>query len=666
MPLAATHRLAGLDGLRGLAVAMVLGYHLWPTVLPGGFVGVTLFFALSGYLITTLLLRELDRTGTIDLRAFWARRARRLLPAAVLVLAFVGVIWAVAGWSTQELRRDIAWAAVQAANWGQVAAAQTYGVDPDASPLTHYWSLAIEEQAYVIVPVLMLLARRSIRRMACALGGLVLVAVVTIVRWWDDPVVTYLATPARIGEIAFGGLAALGVHARRRAQTANWADVVMLGPRAAAVVRMAGLSAAAALVGVTVFAHLDDAWFARGAPLAAGAIASVVVTAAVTDTQFGHRIDRRPLIWLGRISYALYLVHWPLLVALRRAGVSTEVAPWATLVGSLALAAAVTRFVETPVRRGRVVGTRRRAVVALGATVAGLVLMVTALPVAAPGFDVERAAALAAERAASSTVTPGIDASGSGGGAAATDGPSPGLPGQVGGVSVPPTAGATSTADSRIRSVWMSDSTGLSLVLGIPTTTRHAITAWFTQMGCPLGRGGEVRSQRTGQARWTTAEKGCAWDEWIATSFPADGAEVAVVAFGTWDVAERRVPALGDVWTTVGDPAYDAWLLEEFRAATAALLAAGVEHVVWLTVVPDDELAPSARFEQLRELVRSHLETFDGRASVVDLAGWLARTGEIDRLLPDGAHTTFEPDGGTAAEIAERFLFPELERIVGR
>ena len=150
-------RIEGLDGLRAFAVLFVLVFHLWPTTLPGGFLGVDVFFVISGYLITTLLLREKKKTGRITLSAFWIRRARRLLPALVLVVvSAVAAAWLVNEDLLVNIRRQVFGALTFSTNWVEIIAGTDYFADSARALFVTFWSLAVEEQFYLFWPILLL------------------------------------------------------------------------------------------------------------------------------------------------------------------------------------------------------------------------------------------------------------------------------------------------------------------------------------------------------------------------------------------------------------------------------------------------------------------------------------------------------------------------------
>jgi peptidoglycan/LPS O-acetylase OafA/YrhL len=321
------HRRPALDGLRAVAVVAVLAYHLQggsAAVLRGGFLGVDLFFVLSGYLITGLLLDEHARSGRVDLRAFWARRVRRLFPALVLVLlAVCAWVWWAAPVETWAARRaDVLWTLFYAANWHFVAAGQDYfAAYAGASPLRHAWSLAVEEQFYLLWPGvlwgLLLLGRRLSGRLAgrrvagaVVLAGIVVSAVAMAASWMPgDPSRAYYGTDGRVQELFTGALLAIGVR---------W-----LGPRAGllATVRrrlvLAGPLAAAVVLALLVIMPDTSAVYYRGGAL----LFSIAVAIVLADVELrpagwaARRLSWRPAVALGVISYGVYLWHWPVVVA---------------------------------------------------------------------------------------------------------------------------------------------------------------------------------------------------------------------------------------------------------------------------------------------------------------------------------------------------------------
>ena len=305
--------LPALDGLRAAAVVAVLLYHAGVGWLPGGYLGVDTFFVLSGFLITALLLAEWQGNGGIALAAFWARRARRLLPALLLVLLAVGAYAAflAPAHELSSLRGDSLATLFYGANWRFVASAQGYFdqfVTP--SPLRHAWSLAIEEQFYLVWP-LVVLGWLRLRRgrtaglggfcVALALGSAALMAL--LAQGAADTSRAYYGTDTRAQAVLVGAALAVAWHRRPDA---------VAGRPGRLVLALAG-------VGVLVTAWLwtsvpdTDRWMYRGGFLLA-AVATAAVLAAVARPDPGRAarvLTLAPLRWIGAISYGLYLWHWP-------------------------------------------------------------------------------------------------------------------------------------------------------------------------------------------------------------------------------------------------------------------------------------------------------------------------------------------------------------------
>src|SRR5437899_328755 len=300
-----------LAGLRALAVAAVIAYHLGLPWARGGYLGVDLFFVLSGLLITGLLFGERERTGRVELGAFYARRARRLLPALLLVLAAVVVYTGIEGSAISTLRGDVVATLGYVANWRFVLAHQGYFAQfSTPSPLRHTWSLAIEEQYYLLWPLLLLalvrLGRGSARRVLGAIAGLAVASAVAMGLLYHpggDPSRAYYGTDARAFELVLGSALALWVARRpgggRRLWGFGTASLVVLG---FAWVRVADTSG----------------WMYRGGFVVAALLAAVVVASVARPDAgpLGRLLSRTPLRRVGRQAYALCLWHWRV-IALR-------------------------------------------------------------------------------------------------------------------------------------------------------------------------------------------------------------------------------------------------------------------------------------------------------------------------------------------------------------
>ncbi len=373
-----------IDGARAVAVVAVLLFHADLGVAPGGFLGVSLFFTISGYLITSLLLREHEATGTISLRGFFARRWRRLTPTAWIAVA--GVLGASVWWSASQrahLPGDALASLGQVANWRFAFAEQTYQelFIGRPSPLAHYWSLAIEEQFYVVVALVAVVALRWGRRALAVAAGLLLAGSVLATFLTSDHNLIYNGTHTRAAEILAGVLLALVPRA--------WLD--------RATVRWAGTLAGLGFVALVVVTHVDSAWVYEGGLIGVAAVSTLLVAALVGAPRslLVRTLSLRPLVVVGTWSYALYLVHWPIFLLLDsdRVGVG-GVSLFAVRVAvSMMLAGAITHVIERPIRERRLLGTPRRAAVATALASAALIVAVTVVP--GPNYD-ENEALLAA------------------------------------------------------------------------------------------------------------------------------------------------------------------------------------------------------------------------------------------------------------------------------
>jgi peptidoglycan/LPS O-acetylase OafA/YrhL len=369
-----------VEGLRAVAVGLVLLYHAGVTGVPGGYVGVDVFFVVSGYLITALLLREREATGTIRLREFYARRLRRLLPAATLVVVATVVAARVLlpPLLVDAVATDGVWAATWLANLRFVLIGTDYlAAEGAESPLLHFWSLAVEEQFYLVWPLLVLAVARGRRphRLVALTVAVVLATslVASVVLTRTSPVVAYLAPHTRAWELAVG--AALALAAARG---------VRLPARAAAVVSWAGL-VAIVVAGVT---FTDATPFPGWTALLPVLGAAAIVLAGEHDdrTGAGAILRHRPLQSVGRASYSLYLWHWPVLVLGGHAlgGEATAAERVGLLALSGVLAWATLRLVEDPVRHAGVLRLPVRSVALGGALVATSVVGAVAVAASVP------------------------------------------------------------------------------------------------------------------------------------------------------------------------------------------------------------------------------------------------------------------------------------------
>jgi peptidoglycan/LPS O-acetylase OafA/YrhL len=284
--------LPALDGVRGLAVAAVVAYHLWPETIRGGYLGVSVFFTLSGFLITGRILAEFDRTGSLSLVTFYDRRFRRLLPAASAVVLAVVLVVVITDQPEVLSAGDVRSAVFWHYNWHELARNFQYGgVAP--SVLGHYWSLSIEEQYYFVFPLVSLIALRlGGRRALSVIVTSMTVAGVVLAFTLDS----YFNSFSRMAEIAFGCLLAVTGWSIRRSSVGR--GVISVG--------------LVALLAVFVLVELPARNELPNVALLVTALATIGCIAAAESE---HRLlIAPPMVVLGRYSYSIYLVHWPIIV----------------------------------------------------------------------------------------------------------------------------------------------------------------------------------------------------------------------------------------------------------------------------------------------------------------------------------------------------------------
>lgn len=361
----APSRFGGLDGLRAIAVGLVLVYHLFPGILIGGFLGVDVFFVISGFLITSLLLQEQAVTGHIRLRVFWRRRARRLLPALGLVLLVCTALGlAVGGDVLVDIGGQLLGAALFVSNWVFVAQGADYFAHDTPELFRNTWSLSIEEQFYVALPLLLLLLVRMRSRAVrvavfTGLGALsaALMWIMSLVG--ADTTRIYFGSDTHVFGLLLG--VALACALRGGAEpTARLGWAKQIGLLAVTILGLAALGWLAVTLG-----EGSAQSFQGGFQLAT--LAALVTVWAITrrGSWAGIALDIQPLRWIGQRSYGIYLWHWPLLVLLSGIRTPWDAAPakpWVvgavTLILTTAIAALSYSYIEQPIRR---IGLRRSA-----------------------------------------------------------------------------------------------------------------------------------------------------------------------------------------------------------------------------------------------------------------------------------------------------------------
>ncbi|MDE2934191.1 MAG: acyltransferase family protein [Chloroflexota bacterium] len=350
--------LPGLDGMRALAVIAVVLFHSALGIAPGGFLGVEVFFVISGYIITRALLAERASSGRIALGAFWVRRARRLLPALFLLLFAVAAYTVIfESGEAAGLRRDIAAALAYITNWDLIVAGETY-FDSWERPslLQHLWSLAVEEQFYIVWPLLMaggLALLRNRLTLALILGGAAASAIAMAALYEPGSAVTriYYGTDTRASGLLIGAALAFVWNAR---QSEGGGGVRALAGMSA--LTLAGVAGLGTLIGFTLLADGSTPFLYQGGFALVGVATAVLIVAATHErSPLAQGLGTPVLRWVGVRSYGIYLWHWPVMV-LTRPGVDVPldgVALFAMQVAiTVALAEASYRWVEKPIREG--------------------------------------------------------------------------------------------------------------------------------------------------------------------------------------------------------------------------------------------------------------------------------------------------------------------------
>lgn len=338
---------------------VVIFYHARFTFFPGGFLAVSIFFTMSGFLITSLLLREWASDRAIDMRSFWSRRFRRLLPAAWVTLGGVVVLGALGAWDGDQLtslRGDVPFSLLQVVNWHFILQNHTYGGSFTApTPVEHYWSLSVEEQFYLIIPLLVLAVlsftrsgtfRTRVRRVAAVLTVLLVASAVLnglLARNSIDR--AYFGTDTRMAEMLAGALLACFTVRRLR----------LPDGRTKQLVRPLGFIGLVAIVALWRFGSLRVQWMYPWGLLLTAAATCAVIIGTVQGGVAERILAFKPIAQLGRMSYGTYLVHWPIFLVLTPARTGLDAAPLFAVrfFVSVAVSTLLFFYIEEPIRRRR-------------------------------------------------------------------------------------------------------------------------------------------------------------------------------------------------------------------------------------------------------------------------------------------------------------------------
>ena len=652
-----------LDGVRAVAVAMVVAFHAGAAWMPGGYVGVSVFFTLSGYLITALLIAEHESTGSIGLGAFYGRRMKRLLPASLSCLMLVMLVAGLGGFDgITTIRRDVLAAVLQVANWVELAGDSSYAELTNATlgrvgPLEHYWSLAIEEQFYWLWPLVMLGVLRLGRRgrvvtiTAIAMAAAVAAPLIATI---FGPDAAYWATPARAGEILVGAVVAFGLHRRR---------VVADGLRWLAP------------LGLVVIMWAASAWPSASGPAYEGwlpvfsiASAALIVglqPASVTRTLLASR----PLVWVGGVSYGIYLFHWPVfaLVTTSSSGLDGAGLVVARLALTLALTVVSARWIEGPVRRWSP-PWQRPLVAGFGVSLAvGVVAVVSfgTVPVSEvagpPPVTIDRVVGtLAPLETRPPSVPETAPVPGQGSVPASVQGSSQGSASPV----------ETEPSLSRpVRVVVVGDSTAERAAAGLAAWAVDRpdllVVEDASEAGCGFLRSGTVPTD--GAIDWAGACRRALDDE-LPDVLASTQPDVVLLMVTMRDVEDREWSAAEGVISPF-DERFRLRLAADYRAFADRLADAGVPRIAW--VLPPHPIAPfqgeqvkmldPQRYEVQFDVIRQIAAEDPGLVGVVDLDRWLTDLGRATdgTLYTDGIHWTDD----AAYWVSESFLGPAVVSI---
>ena len=619
-------RVLALDGLRAFALLIIMGYHFGVGWLQGGFFSLDIFYVLSGYLITGLLLGEWARAARIRLGAFWLRRARRLLPALLVVLVVVTLVvrFAYPAGLYPNLRMADLSALFYFSNWWQIAASGNYFVATGAvSPLTHTWSLAVEEQFYLVWPLVVVavlhLGRRFDRGIELLLGvsllGVVASATEMALLYHPGANITrlYFGTDTHAQSILVGAVLACGLTLVQRRRGADGMAPTAKTAPAKVALTVVGLAGVGGTLVLTYTLTGTAALAYRGGFLLSALSAAAIILGAVcvAGGPLARVLSVRPMVWMGTVSYGAYLWHFPVFIELDAgrtglAGLSLLALRFAT---TFVLAGLSYYLVERPVMEGRFWRTLRAAgpaLAAMGATVAVVVVGTIAPAVAA--VDVSSAGHIPAGEAQALQ-------------AAGAFGAHP------------------------VRFLFVGDSLSVTMGIGLQVGTVHRYGVTVINkgvLGCDID---DLPTISTTNGQQDDPVSPCAhWETLWARQVAQFRPEVVGVLIGRWDILDH---VDGDHLVHIGEPAWDRHLAAELDHVVEVLSSHGA-HVVLFTMPyldpPDEtlngELSPAdspTRVDEFNHLLAGVAARHPGTVTVVDL----------NRILEPSGHYQSAVDGVT-------------------
>jgi peptidoglycan/LPS O-acetylase OafA/YrhL len=643
-------RITALDGIRAVALLIIMGYHFGVGWLQGGFFSLDIFYVLSGYLITGLLLGEYRRRGRITLSAFWLRRARRLLPALLIVLVAVTLL--VRFVEPAGLYPDFRMSALSAlfyfSNWWQIAASGSYFViTGPVYPLTHTWSLAVEEQFYLVWPLVVLgvmtLARsftRGIRvLLALSAAGAVASAVEMALLYHPGVNTTrlYFGTDTHAQSILVGGTLACVMTMVQMHRGLEGMAPRATGPRWRALLTVLGLAGLAGTFALTYFLEgtSDPGFVYRGGFFlsALSAAALIIGAVCVPAGPIANGLSLRPLVWLGTISYGAYLWHYPVFIVLdpARTGFSGLGLLAARFACTVALAAASYYLVERPVMEGtfwRSLKAVGPAAALMGATVA-VIIVGTVVPATA-AVNVTNTLTPAQRQALTA-------------------------------------AGAFTHHPVKFMLVGDSMAETLAIGLEVKSVKRYGVTLINHEtLGCDLDNLPAIIADHVDQPVSNCRYWRTLWAKDVAQSHP----DVVGMLVGRWDISDHIDD--GKI-VYIGQPAWDEHLYDEINEAVSLFSARGAKVVLF--TVPDIDAADEApgsaayvennpvRVTEFNEIVASVAKHRAGVATLINLNKKLDPHGSF-QLVVDG-ETVRWPDGVHISKTGGEWLQPFILPTVG-
>ena len=647
-----TGRVLALDGIRAIGLLLIMGFHFGVGWLPGGFVGVDVFYVLSGYLITGLLLGEWGRASTIKLGAFWLRRARRLLPALIAVILVVTLVarFAYPPGLYPNLRMADLSALFYFSNWWQIATSGNYFVLTGAtSPLTHTWSLAVEEQFYLVWPLVAVGVLHVCRKFGRGIEVLLGIAVAGVIASTvamdllfssgSTPTRLYFGTDTHAQSILVGAaLACVLTLVQRRRGLVGMAPTVSSRPARVGLtlLGLAGLAGTLVLSiemsGTTPFA------FRGGFLLSAVSAAALIIGAVcVAGGPIASVLALRPVVWIGTVSYGAYLWHFPVWIA--ASGAHTGIGGMALLALRTALTFVLAALSFYLLERPIIEGTFWKSLRAVRPAVAGLAVVVvvvvaaTVTPATAAVLDRSQQAIPPAERQA--------------------------------------LAASKAFSTDPIRFLLVGDSTALTLGTGLTTDAeaRYGVDVIDRgELACDFDK---FPSSINGSANGPAGD--CrAWKVFFSQLVAGYHPEVVGLLMGRWLVTDHVVD--GRI-VSVGQPAWDAHLRTELEQAVQILSAGGAKVVLFTAPYydPPVEAANGAPFPEndparvvaWNRIVRQVAADHPGEVTVIDLDKLVDPQGHYQSVVdgvtvrwPDGIH--FSAEGG---EWLQPAILPTVARL---